>query len=513
MGLDAAQPFRCRLISAIGLAVMVAVLASQPARACVGDCTGAGTVGITDLILGVNIALGSQPVSTCAAFANADGAVDIAQLIAGVNNALSGCADHRFRDNSDGTITDTKTRLMWEKKVGIGAGVDGADLHTADNSYAWAGLCLNTFDLCQPNDAAAVACGRWTQGEQIGCNTCDSDQACVVFYGVTTIWDWVAQLNAATFASYADWRVPTVAELESILDYTAHDPSVDRVFNGADCGATCTDLTSQGCSCTQIYSPDYGFCGPYWAASTSIPFLDGGWWFVEFCRAGVHFGDDAGRFPSDLYARAVRGGSEVPASRFLDNADGTVTDDQTNLIWEKKIAAGAGAGVGNLHEADNTYTWAGECSAATGVSCQPNEAAAATCMQGAHGDQTGCATCQAEQGTCTVDPWGRGAATTIWDWVAQLNAANFAGHTDWRVPTEAVLLSIVDYTSADPALDSAFGEAACTAGFSGSCGWYWSANSVPYAPGLAWFVTFDWGEVYSNYESYDLHVRAVRGRS
>jgi hypothetical protein len=58
---------------------------------CVGDCDNTGVVTISDLILGVNIALGNQPPSACPPFQNAQGQVDIAQLIKGVNNALNAC--------------------------------------------------------------------------------------------------------------------------------------------------------------------------------------------------------------------------------------------------------------------------------------------------------------------------------------------------------------------------------------------------------------------------------------
>ena len=30
-----------------------------------------------------------------------------------------------------------------------------------------------------------------------------------------------------------------------------------------------------------------------------------------------------------------------------------------------------------------------------------------------------------------------GASTTVWDWLNQVNTAGFAGHTDWRLPSEA----------------------------------------------------------------------------
>ena len=65
---------------------------TPPPITCVGDCDGTGTVTISNLITGVNIALGSAPVSTCEAFdANGDGMVGINELITAVNNALGTC--------------------------------------------------------------------------------------------------------------------------------------------------------------------------------------------------------------------------------------------------------------------------------------------------------------------------------------------------------------------------------------------------------------------------------------
>src|SRR5262249_23698657 len=66
---------------------------------------------------------------------------------------------------------------------------------------------------------------------------------------------------------------------------------------------------------------------------------------------------------------------------------------------------------------------------------QPNAAAAATCTAHAGGGTVECSTCAS--GTCNVDPIGQGAITTVWDWLNQVNAASFAGHSDWRPPSEA----------------------------------------------------------------------------
>ena len=64
-----------------------------PGVACVGDCDGDDSVGISELIRGVNIALGLLPLARCPAFdRDADDAVGISELITAVNNSLSGCS-------------------------------------------------------------------------------------------------------------------------------------------------------------------------------------------------------------------------------------------------------------------------------------------------------------------------------------------------------------------------------------------------------------------------------------
>ena len=63
-----------------------------PSVDCIGDCDGDGSVGISELIRGVNIALGVQPLSSCSVFdGNGSLRVEINELIQGVHNALHGC--------------------------------------------------------------------------------------------------------------------------------------------------------------------------------------------------------------------------------------------------------------------------------------------------------------------------------------------------------------------------------------------------------------------------------------
>jgi hypothetical protein len=67
--------FKVPLTASVGPHVVSASLQGEIGKAtftviprCIGDCGGSGAVSISDLILGVNIALGQQLVSACTAF-------------------------------------------------------------------------------------------------------------------------------------------------------------------------------------------------------------------------------------------------------------------------------------------------------------------------------------------------------------------------------------------------------------------------------------------------------------
>jgi hypothetical protein len=178
----------------------------------------------------------------------------------------------RFIDNGDGTVTDTRTALTWEKKTGtLGAQVDCSgttctDPHDVNNSYQW----------CKDADHSA-ACD--TAG-----NPADG--------GVFT--DFLAKLNNCTssngatlsggFAGHCDWRLPTLQELQSILDFSAP---------GCGSGSACI---------TPIFGPTKGSFAYYWALT-----LDGNTpvnaWYVFFDNG---FAGGLQKYTSQ-YVRAVRG--------------------------------------------------------------------------------------------------------------------------------------------------------------------------------------------------------------
>jgi cysteine-rich repeat protein len=61
---------------------------------CVGDCDGSCDITISELIIGVNIALGTLSIDRCPAFdASGNGGVEINELITAVRNALNGCPE------------------------------------------------------------------------------------------------------------------------------------------------------------------------------------------------------------------------------------------------------------------------------------------------------------------------------------------------------------------------------------------------------------------------------------
>jgi hypothetical protein len=148
------------------------------------------------------------------------------------------------------------------------------------------------------------------------------------------------------------------------------------------------------------------------------------------------------------------------ALAYADNGDGTITDLNTHLMWEKK------SWDGSIRDQSNRYTWAD-------------------------------------------------AFSTF---IGGLNAGGgFAGHTDWRLPNVKELQSIINYQNAGPAVSAAF-NANCASGCTVttcSCTQsyiYWSSTTYQLSPFTEWFVSFYDGLVTSTNKSFStFYVRAVRG--
>ncbi len=91
---------------ALTLALSTTATAQEP---CPCDCDGNGSVGVSELVRAVNIALGQADITTCmAADSSGDGEVAVNELIRGVNAALDGC-DAATRTPTPTAPTSTPT--------------------------------------------------------------------------------------------------------------------------------------------------------------------------------------------------------------------------------------------------------------------------------------------------------------------------------------------------------------------------------------------------------------------
>jgi hypothetical protein len=103
--------------------------------------------------------------------------------------------------------------------------------------------------------------------------------------------------------------------------------------------------------------------------------------------------------------------------------------------------------------------------------------------------------------------WEAEPSDLDYKWVdakALCQAATTGGYTDWRLPTRIELLSIVDYSKAQPAIDGTAFPACESSG-------YWASTAAPDDPNHYAVIDFELGYGYADI-SGELHfVRCVRG--
>lgn len=234
-----------------------------------------------------------------------------------------------------------------------------------------------------------------------------------------------AILNAANYAGYGDWRLPTIKELYSLIDFRGTDPSglsgddtsgltpfIDTNYFGFAYGQTSAGeriIDSQ-------YASSNLYLGPNWGG-------EGGKLFgVNFADGRIKgYGLTLAGSEKTFFVQCVRGNTSYGINNLADNGDGTITDRASGLMWPKTDNGSA-------------LTWP--------------EALASVQAQ---------------------------------------NAAGYLGHDDWRLPNAKELQSIVDYTRAPDAVDPSHQGPAmdpvftCTQITNEACAanypWYWAGTT------------------------------------
>ena len=238
-----------------------------------------------------------------------------------------------------------------------------------------------------------------------------------------TDYDWydaqffIAELNENQFVRITDWRLPTRQELVSLINRGTGTPNIDSEWFHI--------TRSAG----------------YWTGTDFVLDIDHEAWLVTFNRGTMTYGDKKDK----RFVRAVSCGVLVPQP-LQDNSNGTVTDPNTGLMWQK---------------CNYGQEW-------NGSECEGDLA--------------------------------------LLNWEQALEAAenlSWAGHDDWRLPNINELLTLVDDQISHPAMDALF----VTDDDNRS---YWSSTTQNTWMDRAWRVEFGTGTSFDDSKSDNRFVRAVR---
>jgi hypothetical protein len=167
----------------------------------------------------------------------------------------------------------------------------------------------------------------------------------------TDTMDFIRDLNASSYGGYSDWRMPTVKELQSIVDYSYYNPSItikyfpNTVANSKDWYLSSTIYTGKPNSAF-IINFDYGDVGWGFMASGCVRAVrskcvdkdgDG---YGEYCTAGPDCNDNDSAIQATVtyYLDADGDGygnsdnasefcSLTPPEGYADNSSGFDVDD------------------------------------------------------------------------------------------------------------------------------------------------------------------------------------------
>ncbi|MBF0202773.1 MAG: DUF1566 domain-containing protein [Desulfamplus sp.] len=173
-------------------------------------------------------------------------------------------------------VKDNVTGLIWEAKKAHDYTPDYNNIHDADNTYTW-------YDI-NPDTNGGV---EGTPGDK------------------TDTLDFINAMNSEKLGGFADWRMPTKQELNSILNLGRSNPAVDTTYFSNT-------------------APSY-----YWTANTVAAFPDNAW-KVDFTDGVEYYHPKS----SDGYhVRAVRGGQSRLSGSSIANSNFIISSDNTTVLY------------------------------------------------------------------------------------------------------------------------------------------------------------------------------------
>ncbi len=198
------------------------------------------------------------------------------------NGGTDGKLGFSFASVAGGCVQDNVTGLMWEVKTADGGLRDWTHTYTHYDSTTTAQKSIGTAPTQAEIDAATNSIG------------------------------FKNSVNNQTLCGFSDWRLPTVDELQSIVDYGVAAPAPAPLID-----ATWFPNT-QG--------------GVFWSASPYAGSSDSAW-VIGFGSGQVYGGL---RYGSGVSVRLVRAGQSPTLPRYIVSADEQeVADSQTHLIWRR----------------------------------------------------------------------------------------------------------------------------------------------------------------------------------